>query len=464
MVLHPGGIHICGGSKDVYVLENEIEGGNRNGITLGSFAFLDANNNDTGQWTGVLVVPEDDCSTTGTLQPPGATTGPNPGRVVSGGILTNIHIHRNRIRNMGLCGIGPVGFFNLLEVLEVITIVGLSICENEISDILLRPIEPVNPAQSNFLGYGAIGVPDVKNLSIRDNAITDIGPAPGLALCGIFVLLGEMVEISRNKILETRDWTGTMQQAPPPTGARAGITVLATPPSVSIPPSGDGTVAITSYEPGPPALRVQENVVRIALGQSLFAVGLGPFSIVNNHLSTGGPVEGSSSSLAQNVLIFNLGEAIDLLFSFNLASAILDFAQTSRASVGAQARNFWPPISSGAVTFTNNICQFESRFSTPSSFPSILIATLDHLTFGNNHSWCDALAGNNKVAFYNAVLVAPTLNVVSNRFQETTVAPVSISGITAGVFNITSQNISTHRLRALAPAASGLIDSPNLVL
>ena len=49
-----GGIHIAGGSQDVFVIDNEIEGGLRNGITLGSFVLLDANGNDTGALTGVL--------------------------------------------------------------------------------------------------------------------------------------------------------------------------------------------------------------------------------------------------------------------------------------------------------------------------------------------------------------------------------------------------------------------------
>ena len=37
-----GGIHIAGGSQDVFVNDNEIEGGLRNGITLGSFVLLNA--------------------------------------------------------------------------------------------------------------------------------------------------------------------------------------------------------------------------------------------------------------------------------------------------------------------------------------------------------------------------------------------------------------------------------------
>src|SRR5262249_21263093 len=64
VALHPGGIQIAGPSSDVFVLENEIEGGSRNGITLGSVSVLDSRGKDTGTIIGVLTVPEDRCSTT----------------------------------------------------------------------------------------------------------------------------------------------------------------------------------------------------------------------------------------------------------------------------------------------------------------------------------------------------------------------------------------------------------------
>jgi hypothetical protein len=49
----------------------------------------------------------------------------------------------------------------------------------------------------------------VRKLIIRDNLITDFGEIPGAEVCGIFVLLGESVEISRNQIKETRDLSPT---------------------------------------------------------------------------------------------------------------------------------------------------------------------------------------------------------------------------------------------------------------
>ena len=50
-----GGIQIAGPSRSVFVIDNLIQGGRGNGITLGSFDVLDANGDDTGSTIGVLV-------------------------------------------------------------------------------------------------------------------------------------------------------------------------------------------------------------------------------------------------------------------------------------------------------------------------------------------------------------------------------------------------------------------------
>jgi hypothetical protein len=152
---------------------------------------------------------------------------------------------------MGLCGIGPVGFFDLSTIFEIISIENLTITSNTITNVLLRdtdsfnafgtasaaqntglsgtaPLAGANPTTGTFSSvgtvnagtstpYGAISVAFVENLVHRDNAITNFGANPGIKANGIFVLIGEIVEISRNQILETRDWTQATK--PPPTPA-----------------------------------------------------------------------------------------------------------------------------------------------------------------------------------------------------------------------------------------------------
>ena len=188
---------------------------------------------------------------------------------------------------MGLCGIGPVGFFDLEQTLEVISIENLAITGNEISSTLLSPVTP--PDNTTF-GYGAICVPDVDNLVVRDNTITDFGATLSAEVSGIFVLHAEMAEISRNQVLQTGAWTsGTETQAA--AGLRAGIMLLAvTPPALSGAGSGASAFIAPLYQPGVPAVRVEHNVVQVAVGEALEIVGLGPFSVVNNSLSSGGTV------------------------------------------------------------------------------------------------------------------------------------------------------------------------------
>ena len=152
-----GGIHIAGGSQDVFVSDNEIEGGLRNGITLGSFILLDPNKGDTGALTGVLATNPSSDNITLRL-PPRGVSGATTGTPAAGSGLQNIQIARNRIRNMGLCGIGPVGFFDLVQTLEVISIENLTITGNTISGSLQDVVTP-----TSLFGYGAICIPDVQN-------------------------------------------------------------------------------------------------------------------------------------------------------------------------------------------------------------------------------------------------------------------------------------------------------------
>jgi len=450
--VHPGGIQIAGPAQDVFVLENEIEGVGRNGITLGGFAVLDATGKDTGQITGVLIAQQDSCSTTATLQPPSTIPGTPGGSLVAGGKLLNIQIDRNRIRNTGLCGIGPVGFFNLIQTLEVISIENLTISSNTISNTLLASIDAIGQGGSLF-GYGAICVPDVQNLILRDNTITNFGAQPGLEVSGIFILHGEMVEISRNHVLETRDWSETSTEVQKSAnGFRGGIVVvLVTPPTFAAPAAASlwtdsATLSNADispvYEPGLPALRVEHNVVRVPLGETLAVVGFGPFSIVNNHFSCGGTLSDAATPLAQTVLILNLGTAIETTTAANTFTGSYNNINASGAAF--QTANQLS-TSSGAVMFTNNLCQLVARATRARAFTSVLILSLDHLNFSSNHCWID---GKEASALLDAMLLAGSIQVTDNRFQESPGFAVLASGVTVGVLNITTENISTYCLFA----------------
>jgi hypothetical protein len=448
--VHPGGLQIAGPSRDVLLRENEIEGGGRNGITLGNLSMLDSQGNDTGTIIGVLVLPTDLCSKGGSLQVPIDTPGSQGTTVVAGGKLLNIVIERNCIRNVGLCGIGPVGFFNLLRKFEIISIQNLTIDSNEITRTMLGDvISGQLEAASSIVGYGAISITDAENLTIRDNNISDFGVQPGTDVCGIFLLNGEMVDISGNHVLETRDWSQASTAAEPSEGsARGGIVIFsATPPGFTSDYAysqwklGANLAAgqLPTHIPSLPALRVENNTVRVPLSVALEASGLGVFAIQDNHLSCGGTVTERGRSRAATVLIMNMGTAIEAA-----ATSFSSFMKKNNAAIfGGVAQRGFINSSTGAVLFTGNVCQLEARASRQQNLASLMIMTFDHMIFADNHCWVD---GPELTAFWDALLGAASLQLASNRFQEAGGFPVILSGMTIGLINIATQNLSTYCL------------------
>jgi hypothetical protein len=459
-----GGIHIGGGSTDVYIVNNEIEGGSRNGINLGSYSILVDDATASSAPTGLLTVLPDAAPSTYTLMlPDAAAINKTKGKLVAGDPLQNIQISNNRIRNSGLCGIGPVGFFNLVETIEVITIQSLTITGNTIEESLQDPLTAI-VFETAIFGYGAICVPDVRGLTIRDNFITDFGNVPGAQVCGIFVLNGEQVEISRNQIVETRDWAAdSNSDGSTAGGAQAGVLLM----YVSPPPldqNGDasswstmkalgGSSALPLYQPGLPALTMHNNLVRVPVGRALEVAGIGPFSIANNRLSTGGTISSSSGNAFDGSTFLQSGQG-DTSFTGFLTALIVNMG--SAIEVDAQGTNFTrffdngatPELqltafalsqsSSGAIEFANNVCQLETRASGAQGIASVVILTLDHLLFGNNHLWLDGA----QTAYFDALLLGSSLQVNGNRLQES-VDSVFASGISFGVSNITTHNTST---------------------
>jgi hypothetical protein len=267
-----------------------------------------------------------------------------------------------------------------------------------------------------------------------------------------------MVEISRNQILETRDWTEESSEASgKTTGIHGGILIaIVTPPTLSD-TTAKSLYSQAVYKPGLPALRVEENVVRVALGQALVVLGFGPFAISNNHFTCGGTVRGTGIAIAQTVLILNLGSAIDNSAILN-AKALYEYSTVSESSYSA---NGVSTSSNGTVIFTNNICQLEARRDRQRSLSSLFIISTDHLTFSNNECWLDGIGNQDtpEVAI-DAVLLGRSLLATSNRFEEAPLS-VGISGWTIARRNITSQNIATY---CLFVQGAGHIDSANLLV
>jgi hypothetical protein len=457
--IHPGGIQIGGNSTDVEVVDNQIVGGLRNGITLGSYAVLDANKEQQLNTPGVTMT--ESAADEETLVAPTTFSGIADSTIVSLGPLEDITIAGNTISDFGLAGIGPVGFFNIEKTFEIIAADVLRITGNTISNTvgLTRAA-----STTEFLACGAITLATSENVLIRDNLISVFGNQPGLGAAGIFLLHGETVEISRNQIVDNRDWNdpstpdqvGNSQQL-----VGAIDLVVVTPPTLASDATGF-LAKLEIFEPGLPALRIQDNLVRVPLGTALFVLGFGTFEITGNHFSCGGNIPGTSSSELMCVDIVNLGYAIELISPTTPSGAY------SGANGGSPPLNNNPtiPSSSGAVLFTNNMCQLELREVPQTGFASVVIITFDHLIFSNNHCWVDgaglSVAGAPPAAgasvLTDAFLLAGSLNVTSNRFQEGQDA-ADISAWTIGLLNITSQNIATYCILA---EGVYLVDNNNL--
>ena len=191
------------------------------------------------------------------------------------------------------------------------------------------------------------------NLVVRHKAVTDFGANAGDA-SGIFVLNATMAQLSRNQVTESRipdDQSGS--------GVAGGIVALAVTPLTQISPSAvqkqlDVSTwerGVSLYQPGPDALRIEHNIVRVVNGQALDVAGLGAFSIVNNALSSSYSQPSAPPQLALTALILNFGAAVDM------SGASKTFSGMYEAEPSGNLEDMQLALSSsGAVLFTDNRC------------------------------------------------------------------------------------------------------------
>lgn len=470
-----GGVQVGGPSRDVWIDENQITGGNRNGITLGNLIALDSNGNDTGEWLGLTMTNDQPCSQGGSGSVP-SNGGPNNNPLAAGGPIRNLHILRNRIADTGMCGIGPVGFFNLNSVREVISLENVLIAENMVLNTLRRNVLAADSAFTPY-GYGAISLPDVVNLIVSDNIINNYGVRPGAEVCGIYVYHGEVIEISRNHIRENRDLNSTNAvEWANYGGRRAGIYIEnVTPPQLDTSSgsaylkalelsneTGDTSASdLPLYVSGIPALRIIDNPVRVAFGLALYVAGAGPYSILGNHFATGGAVTYSGESDRTRYLVnTKFNESIEYTpltvmiydrgWSIELGDLLADLLKKYLSSQGSNLSAIDTKLlgmaeeflanSNGTVLFANNICQLTADANRMQGVASVVILSLDHINFTGNELWIN---GGRKTALLDAAMAAFTLQTTSSRFQEA-LTSVKYSGLTFGVANTTANIIATY--------------------
>lgn len=481
-----GGLQLGGTCERIRVINNVITRGLGNGITLGSFRILtvpgrpevDEPDPDPGRC--------DPCSPGDSFIPPGRDGGTT--RTTSAGDLYDILIERNRIFNMGLNGIGVLGFFDVRGATpQVITVYGLQILGNGIRRCLSRPLADIRTPLRFFIGYGGISLAAVIDLVIRDNFIEDNGPDYRETVCGIYLLHGEGVEISRNVILNNGGRT-----AEPPSGAKKGprggifiVTCVAPMDSLSL---GIKRAGITLPN-GVPALKVQENIVSAPLGRALTAMALGPVSVVGNQFTSRG-IEELVLTIA-TVLIINLGRAID---GVSTLQSYVAMQHGHKDTYAAKAPYTTPPgkvstapdttvktepvapvvprqLIDGSVLFTNNQCVLQS-LDVSATKPggarglggfklgaSVVIFSGDDIGFHDNQ--CEWLA-QTRLLTDVALFTSMSVRASDNRFKEV-LRRVAFSAITLGLLNMTTDNQATHCLLIIGPAATK-VGTPNTIL
>lgn len=455
-----GGIQIEGMSDRVRIINNLIHGGISNGITLGSVTVIQPNGPEGPPDEGGPQPPDpcDPCDPINNIpqDPPDG-----PGRTVDTGPLSEIRIERNRIYDMGACGISVFQFFDLKGEDVFISVDQLTILGNHIRNCLQREVQAPPPDLAPFAGYGGIALGDVHLLVVYDNVIEHCGKFLGDPVCGIFVLQVEGCDMHRNRILENGGTDVDLQEHLAggtgfKAGHRGGIVIVfalaPAPTAVAVPPPALSHLkqpAAVFQSSNDLAARIHDNIVTAPVGRALHLNALGPVTVEGNHLISRVVVPGFSASfssqLASTVWLLNLGFSDEFYLGLALFASANSSASTFQP--GLDQFGIGRALTTGQVLFNDNRVTFDSLDATSSfALSSVAILTLDDLGFQDNH--CEANLLTDFIVL-NGLLLGLTSRANSNRFTEG-VLNALFSAVTVGVFaNTTAINQSTHCILSL---------------
>ncbi len=431
-----GGIQIAGESERIRILENRISGGSWNGITLGNMPPEDIDIfKEIKKKYGLSELSADRLEA---LQEKFKS------------FLYDIVIERNEIRNMGLNGIGVVGFFGLKRIGLAVSVEDLTIYRNCIENCLQQVPEEIPTIMRMEMGLGGISLSDCENLIIRENSIENNGTSHLEPVSGIFILHGEKIDISDNRILNNGPRTSEKDDDARP-GMRGGIVIGLSFKRAFYELFGEKEFLSPD---GIPAVKVHDNIVTQPLGQALFIMALGPVSVVGNHLTSQGAdfKVNPLSLLAGTVFILNLGISKDLIGRLLFSSfKTLGKASTTYLTAAPVTPLLYALyLPSGNVLFSNNQTTLDLRapeinFALSSQF----IASLDDVSYVGNQSECTSLLD---IVFANTVIYAVTVRTNDNRFQEG-ITKALYSLFSYGFMNTATTNQATHCLQVLGPLA-----------
>jgi hypothetical protein len=455
-----GGIQIGGGSIDVTVRDNLIEGGNGNGITLGSISYITQANTANllvdyrAVMTHMLRRPIGSSGITidprGCIHWGGGTNpnGPdgNPLVPVSDGILQDIRIVDNEINAMGGSGIANIDQPTGLQ--GILLVASLEITHNRITGCAVVDRSGNVAVGTRLPGRGGVSLLLAEYVTIRDNFIEANGHDYTRSTCGIWANQARGILIERNQILENGPRTSTIQRLEP--GPRGGIVLelVHQPPPLAY-------LRSAAVEVGFPALRVHENVVISASGAALAAMVLGVISVQGNQLTCTGLDEPSTSPYTLDLWrTYTGGAAVFLLDLGKIAESSgtsVDFAtmalQTMPDPATADTSVVTESIFAGGdVMFNSNFVFLDVPESDTTILgSSITIVSLSDVSFENNQ--CDARTGAH-ILLTNVFLLCWSARMADNRCQDR-FDLLGLSGLTLAVMNSTTDNQGTRCFLAL---------------
>jgi Family of unknown function (DUF6519) len=437
-----GGLQIGGGSERVAIRRNLIQGGNGNGITLGSITWVSAGGvvfvagggggmvvEVTGGFTtdaNGCIVPDP------TNQPPNDPNG-NPMTPQSDGDLLDIRILDNDIFDMGECGISTLRFFDQNNV-GFIVVRGLDVELNRILRCMQLTLGN-NPFDPNILlGYGGVTLVAVDRFTLRDNLIEGNGNSFIDPICGVFILKARGFIAENNQILDNGPRVTTTQQ--PAGGPRGGILVL----MAQTPFSGiEHVVRHTGF----PAARITGNTVVHPMGRALALLAQGLVSVNNNEFTSLGVFPTQFDS-GVTVFIFNLG------FAYEIAQfAGFTTMGVNQPSVDVASKLGTAPGVGGEILFNDNqVLLAPLDANGPAILTSVEVISYDDVSFEGNQ--CEARMGQ-EFLIVNGFVIGWSTRMIGNRFEEA--VTLGLSAFTVGVFNNTSMNQGTRCFLVLGTPA-----------
>jgi hypothetical protein len=295
-------------------------------------------------------------------------------------------------------------------------------------------------------------------------------------VCGIFVLASEGLRIEHNRI-RANGMRGKAELESAQSGWRAGIHVwLALTLGASL-----GAGSTTGLAKGlkreeralAPQIRVHGNLVEQPLGRALLVLGAGAMQISDNLLASRGAGR-PTDRLATTVLVANAGLSREWtsglvmtlafliwqrLFGKTLADTIEWQNLICRMAVlSAATPALRPRLPTGKLMFHDNQVSFDMADAARGiDISSTLLLSLDDVSVCSNQFEHHA---DQRFVMSDLLAAGLTLRVNDNRLAETW-GRALFSGLTLGLLNTTTDNQSTHCIKALGLK---VLDDHNLSL